>query len=51
MDIQKGAQRLVDPLGMGAQYQVMGIVSPTKEEVYPFPSTSSTPQSPSSTSS
>ncbi|CAD6588103.1 MAG: hypothetical protein TREMPRED_004934 [Tremellales sp. Tagirdzhanova-0007] len=37
IDIEKGAQRLVDPLGMGAQYQIMGIVSTTKEEVYPFP--------------
>ena len=37
IDIEKGAKRLVDPLGMGAQYQVMGIISTTKEEVYPFP--------------
>jgi NADH dehydrogenase [ubiquinone] 1 alpha subcomplex assembly factor 7 len=43
MDIRKGAKRLIDPLGMGAQYQVMGIVSPSKEEVYPFPYVRPTP--------
>ncbi|WVR05590.1 hypothetical protein IAU60_002609 [Kwoniella sp. DSM 27419] len=38
-DISKAAQRLIDPLGMGAQYQVMGIDSAAAEgsEVYPFP--------------
>ncbi|WWC88170.1 uncharacterized protein L201_003075 [Kwoniella dendrophila CBS 6074] len=43
-DIRKSAQRLIDPLGMGGQYQVMGITSDsdsgktttTKEEIYPF---------------
>lgn len=39
-DIRKAAQRLIDPLGMGAQYQVLGLsgVLPGKEEeeVYPF---------------
>lgn len=37
-DIRKGATRLIDPLGMGSQYQVMGIsATPEGEEVYPFP--------------
>lgn len=37
-DIRKGATRLIDPLGMGSQYQVMGIsTTPEGEEVYPFP--------------
>ncbi|WVQ96988.1 hypothetical protein IAU59_004097 [Kwoniella sp. CBS 9459] len=39
-DITKGAKRLIDPLGMGAQYQVMGISSGPAEagqEIYPFP--------------
>jgi NADH dehydrogenase [ubiquinone] 1 alpha subcomplex assembly factor 7 len=39
-DISGSAKRLVDPLGMGAQYQVMGIVPSSgeghEEEVYPF---------------
>lgn len=39
-DISGSAKRLVDPLGMGAQYQVMGIVPRAgegqEEEVYPF---------------
>jgi NADH dehydrogenase [ubiquinone] 1 alpha subcomplex assembly factor 7 len=37
-DISGSAKRLVDPLGMGAQYQVMGIVpkEEQEEEVYPF---------------
>lgn len=37
-DIRKGATRLIDPMGMGSQYQVMGIsTTPEGEEVYPFP--------------
>jgi len=37
-DIRKGATRLIDPLGMGSQYQVMGITTTApEEEVYPFP--------------
>ena len=37
LDIQKGAKRLIDTLGMGRQYQVMGIIGPTADvEVYPF---------------
>ncbi|WVF70972.1 hypothetical protein IAT40_005768 [Kwoniella sp. CBS 6097] len=39
-DIAKGAKRLIDPLGMGAQYQVMGISSgpvDSTSEIYPFP--------------
>lgn len=37
-DIRKGATRLIDPMGMGSQYQVMGIsMTPEGEEVYPFP--------------
>ncbi|WWC68354.1 uncharacterized protein I206_102279 [Kwoniella pini CBS 10737] len=36
-DIRKSAQRLIDPLGMGGQYQVMGISSgEMTEEIYPF---------------
>ena len=37
-DMQAGARRLVDPLGMGKEYQVMGVVGGGKddEEVYPF---------------
>jgi hypothetical protein len=38
-DIRKGATRLIDVLGMGSQYQVMGI-EPGESgvgEVYPFP--------------
>ncbi|WRT65970.1 uncharacterized protein IL334_002921 [Kwoniella shivajii] len=38
-DIRKSAQRLIDPLGMGAQYQVMGISSgelKPGEDIYPF---------------
>ena len=44
-DIQQGAKRLIDPLGMGMQYQVMGVVPLAQsgasgqgadEEVYPF---------------
>lgn len=45
-DISNSAKRLVDPLGMGAQYQVMGIAPKLsngasgdeegQEEVYPF---------------
>lgn len=41
-DIRKGATRLIDTLGMGSQYQVMGIVPEAEAtEVYPF---STTPQ-------
>lgn len=37
-DIRKGAGRLIDPLGMGSQYQVMGISTTAPGiEVYPFP--------------
>ena len=37
-DIRKGATRLIDALGMGSQYQVMGITTTEPEvEVYPFP--------------
>ncbi|KAL7423569.1 hypothetical protein Q5752_001149 [Cryptotrichosporon argae] len=36
-DIEQGAKRLVDRLGMGGQYQVMGVVPLNeKAEVYPF---------------
>ncbi|ODO12043.1 hypothetical protein I350_00827 [Cryptococcus amylolentus CBS 6273] len=38
-EIEKGAKRLVDLLGMGTQYQVMGVVSGVeelKEGIYPF---------------
>ncbi|OXC70853.1 hypothetical protein AYX13_00269 [Cryptococcus neoformans] len=38
--IEKGAKRLIDVLGMGSQYQVMGVVSgepEMKEGIYPFP--------------
>jgi hypothetical protein len=36
--MRKGGMRLIDPLGMGVEYQVMGITStPEGEEVYPFP--------------
>ncbi|KIR81893.1 hypothetical protein I306_01204 [Cryptococcus gattii EJB2] len=37
--IEKGAKRLIDVLGMGSQYQVMGVVSgepEMKEGIYPF---------------
>ncbi|KAB5596096.1 NADH dehydrogenase [ubiquinone] complex I, assembly factor 7 [Ceratobasidium theobromae] len=33
--IEKGAQRLMDPLGMGTQYKVLGITSSTGD-TYPF---------------
>jgi NADH dehydrogenase [ubiquinone] 1 alpha subcomplex assembly factor 7 len=38
-DIRKGATRLIDVLGMGSQYQVMGIEpgGSGMGEVYPFP--------------
>jgi len=40
VDIMSAAKRLVDPLGMGAQYKVMGITSKVmeseQEEVFPF---------------
>ncbi|WVQ65216.1 uncharacterized protein L199_003389 [Kwoniella botswanensis] len=41
-DIRKSAQRLIDPLGMGGQYQVMGITNDSAlrvaegGEIYPF---------------
>jgi hypothetical protein len=35
-DIRKGATRLIDTLGMGSQYQVMGIEPDGEGEVYPF---------------
>lgn len=37
-DIRKAGARLIDPLGMGTQYQVMGVVPEGQEEVYPFKS-------------
>lgn len=38
-DMRKGAQRLIDPLGMGEEYKVMGIEPLGGDgEVYPFPS-------------
>jgi NADH dehydrogenase [ubiquinone] 1 alpha subcomplex assembly factor 7 len=43
-DIRKGATRLIDTLGMGSQYQVMGIETDSDGEVYPFlPSPAPTP--------
>lgn len=37
VDIKKGATRLIDTLGMGSQYQVMGIVPDAEAgDVYPF---------------
>jgi NADH dehydrogenase [ubiquinone] 1 alpha subcomplex assembly factor 7 len=42
-DMRKGGLRLIDPLGMGKEYQVMGITStPDTVEVYPFPVRDST---------
>jgi len=35
-DIRKGATRLIDTLGMGSQYQIMGIEPEGDGEVYPF---------------
>ena len=35
-DIRKGATRLIDTLGMGSQYQIMGIEPDSDGEVYPF---------------
>jgi hypothetical protein len=35
-DIRKGATRLIDTLGMGTQYQIMGIEPDSDGEVYPF---------------
>lgn len=36
-DLARGARRLVDPMGMGEQYQVMGLVGgKIAGEVYPF---------------
>lgn len=34
--IVKGAQRLMDPLGMGTQYKLLGITSGSGQAVYPF---------------
>jgi hypothetical protein len=43
-DIRKGATRLIDTLGMGSQYQIMGIEPDSDGEVYPFlPTPASTP--------
>ena len=39
-DIRKGATRLIDTLGMGSQYQIMGIEPDSDGEVYPFLPTS-----------
>ncbi|EIW72696.1 hypothetical protein TREMEDRAFT_25891, partial [Tremella mesenterica DSM 1558] len=38
--IRKSAQRLIDPLGMGSQYRILGLVdgSQSDSEIYPFPS-------------
>lgn len=37
-DIRRAVTRLIDPLGMGTQYQVMGITTTEPGvEVYPFP--------------
>jgi len=45
-DIRKGATRLIDTLGMGSQYQIMGIEPDREGEVYPFlPAPASTPTS------
>lgn len=33
--LEKGAQRLMDPLGMGTQYKVLGVTS-NSEPAYPF---------------
>jgi NADH dehydrogenase [ubiquinone] 1 alpha subcomplex assembly factor 7 len=35
-DIRKAGARLIDPLGMGTQYQVMGVVPEGQKDVYPF---------------
>jgi NADH dehydrogenase [ubiquinone] 1 alpha subcomplex assembly factor 7 len=46
-DIRRAVTRLIDPLGMGTQYQVMGITTTEPGvEVYPFPT--SQPQMPQS---
>ena len=44
-DLRKGAQRLVDTLGMGSQYRVLGVVDAVQaeQEVYPFPHTPRAP--------
>jgi hypothetical protein len=45
-DIRKGATRLIDTLGMGSQYQIMGIEPDGEGEVYPFlPTPTPTPAS------
>jgi NADH dehydrogenase [ubiquinone] 1 alpha subcomplex assembly factor 7 len=41
-DLQQAVKRLIDPLGMGTQYQVMGVApledgEAMSEAVYPFP--------------
>lgn len=36
VDILGAAKRLVDPLGMGAQYKVLGVTGKGSEEVFPF---------------
>ena len=44
-DIRKGATRLIDTLGMGSQYQIMGIEPDNDGEVYPFlPAPASSPK-------
>ena len=40
-DIEKAANRLIDPTGMGRQYQIMGLtgtrkIQPTAEQSWPF---------------
>ncbi len=35
-EIAQAAMRLVDPKGMGAQYQFLAITPPGVNEVYPF---------------
>lgn len=36
-DIALAVKRLIDPLGMGGQYKIMGLSAGTTGEVYPFP--------------
>jgi hypothetical protein len=52
-DIRKGATRLIDTLGMGSQYQVMGVEpeSSGKGEVYPFPTSTDAPAPPAQSAS
>jgi NADH dehydrogenase [ubiquinone] 1 alpha subcomplex assembly factor 7 len=36
-DIALAVKRLIDPLGMGGQYKIMGLSAGATGEVYPFP--------------